>query len=107
VLDLLKPHEVENVEFARAIADVEGVDGVNVGLAASGVRSVREIERAEKLAELKRVEEKIRAELGDCRDPDRRRRDRRRGDQRRVARMRPSASSSPRRFTSAVRTRTA
>ena len=32
VLDLLKPHEVENVEFARSIADAEGVEGVNVGL---------------------------------------------------------------------------
>lgn len=32
VLDLLKPHEVENVEFARTTADVEGVDGVNVAL---------------------------------------------------------------------------
>jgi hypothetical protein len=32
VLDLLKPHDVENVAFARSVADVDGVDGVNVGL---------------------------------------------------------------------------
>jgi hypothetical protein len=32
VLDLLKPHEVQNVEFAQEIAGVNGVEGVNASL---------------------------------------------------------------------------
>ncbi|QGN07040.1 hypothetical protein Hrd1104_06850 [Halorhabdus sp. CBA1104] len=32
VLDLLKPNDVENVTFARKLAGLEGVDGVNVSL---------------------------------------------------------------------------
>ncbi|MCU4717802.1 DUF211 domain-containing protein [Halapricum hydrolyticum] len=32
VLDLLKPNEVETVQFARRLADIEGVDGANVSL---------------------------------------------------------------------------
>jgi len=32
VLDLLKPNEIENVEFARTLADLDGVEGANVSL---------------------------------------------------------------------------
>ncbi|MFW5920011.1 MAG: DUF211 domain-containing protein, partial [Halanaeroarchaeum sp.] len=32
VLDLLKPNEVENVTFARRIAELDGVAGANVSL---------------------------------------------------------------------------
>ncbi|CCQ32301.1 Conserved archaeal protein [Halorhabdus tiamatea SARL4B] len=32
VLDLLKPNEIENVEFARTLAGLDGVDGTNVSL---------------------------------------------------------------------------
>jgi len=32
VLDLLKPNEVENVTFAKRIADLKGVAGANVSL---------------------------------------------------------------------------
>lgn len=32
VIDLLKPNEIENVEFARTIAELDGVDGANVSL---------------------------------------------------------------------------
>ncbi|WP_136687949.1 DUF211 domain-containing protein [Halorhabdus amylolytica] len=32
VLDLLKPNEIENVTFARTLADLDGVDGTNVSL---------------------------------------------------------------------------
>ncbi|WEL17626.1 MULTISPECIES: DUF211 domain-containing protein [unclassified Halorhabdus] len=32
VIDLLKPNEIENVEFARTIADLDGVEGANVSL---------------------------------------------------------------------------
>ncbi|HKL29029.1 MAG TPA: DUF211 domain-containing protein [Natrialbaceae archaeon] len=32
VLDLMKPNEIENVEFARTIAGMDGVDGVNASL---------------------------------------------------------------------------
>jgi len=32
VIDLLKPNEIENVTFARTIADLDGVEGANVSL---------------------------------------------------------------------------
>ena len=32
VLDLLKPNEVETVEFARSLAEIEGVEGINASL---------------------------------------------------------------------------
>lgn len=32
VIDLLKPNEVENVTFARRLADLDGVEGANVSL---------------------------------------------------------------------------
>ncbi|MFB6105636.1 MAG: DUF211 domain-containing protein [Halobacteriaceae archaeon] len=32
VLDVLKPNDVSTVEYATAVADVTGVDGVNVSL---------------------------------------------------------------------------
>ncbi|WP_267640934.1 DUF211 domain-containing protein [Haloarchaeobius amylolyticus] len=32
VLDVLKPHEPDTVRYAREVARIEGVDGVNVAL---------------------------------------------------------------------------
>ena len=32
VLDLLKPNEVETVEFARSLAEIEGIEGINASL---------------------------------------------------------------------------
>ncbi|WP_254530818.1 DUF211 domain-containing protein [Natrinema gelatinilyticum] len=32
VLDVMKPHEPDILEFAQAVADCEGVDGANVAL---------------------------------------------------------------------------
>ncbi|WP_254524126.1 DUF211 domain-containing protein [Natrinema caseinilyticum] len=32
VLDVMKPHEPDILEFSRAVADSEGVDGANVAL---------------------------------------------------------------------------
>ncbi|MFB6112978.1 MAG: DUF211 domain-containing protein [Halodesulfurarchaeum sp.] len=32
VLDLLKPHEIETVEFVRSLSEVRGVEGVNASL---------------------------------------------------------------------------
>lgn len=47
VLDLLKPHDPSSVELARAVADLEGVEGANVTL----LEADKEVENVKLTAE--------------------------------------------------------
>ena len=52
VLDVLKPHEPEMVELARALADCDGVDGVNISV----VEIDREVENVKLTLEGGRID---------------------------------------------------